>query len=353
MSRYSLPWDRTGAAAADSISKRSLASTRKSTAAFFYPPITPPPTSSNQVEAMSEPLVPPSPRTPPPLPPHPYQTYAAGSYATTPHSQTQLTPGRYPNTISTGSSTDGDADKVSHNTVQPTYVIHHHHHHHHSPAHADSRRLPPQPQHQPAVPPSRNLPPTPHLRKSRPLFLLILFLPLPPLLSVLYLLVGHKILVHASPSPTPSLLSSASAAATGGSILSLPLYLLLYLLLLSSPPNSSTGPTRTAHEDFFDDSDSHTTRTRTRFTTLATYAACGVLVLGVGGAAGALGVTCLAREGVGMLGPGKAAEAGVVGGLVLWAGVLVVCAVGAGVWWVLSLSLGRGRRVREDGLGKG
>ncbi|KAF5378202.1 hypothetical protein D9615_007532 [Tricholomella constricta] len=371
-----------------------------STSGFFYPPLTPPATA-----ATHEPLVPPPPRSPPPLPPHPYQTYAPGSYdyhSTTPtltaNSLTQLHPGRYPSAVSTtASSIDVDTDKASHLTVQPTYVIHHHHHHHHPPSSTSLPPPPPLPLTLPPPPRPRPAPSTPTrrlslsaLHKLRLLLLLLLFIPIPPFLSVLYLTIGHALLQRASSSHTATtwsapLLTSANAGATGGTILALPLFLLLFLLLYpassssSSPsssssslfpsfaslfPSSSSGPTRAAHEDFFDDDDddddSRTASTR-RAASLVSYAACAFLLLGVGAAAGPLGVTCLATEGMGMgmemLAPGRAAEAGGVGALLLWAGVLSVLALGVGGWvawrWVrVGVGRARARRGRERGLGE-
>ncbi|GLB43036.1 hypothetical protein LshimejAT787_1204850 [Lyophyllum shimeji] len=342
MSRPSLSQDRTDvdAAGVDTASTKSETS-QKSTGAFFYPPLTPPATSSNQAMAMSQPPIPPSPSTPPPPAPHPYGAYAASSYSyhSTPggtNSPNHLSPGGYhdPSAVSTTSSIDGDVDGASRSTVQaqPTYVYQNHRH--------QNRHTPPAPSRQSnCLPPPSN--PTKHhpdpsarplttstLRKHRPLILLVLFLPLPPLLSIIYLVTGHSIFRRASPSPssgwsTAPLLSSANAAATGGAILALPLFLLLSLLLhLSSRFSLTSQPARnsTAGEDFFDD-ESHTGRPSKRG---AMFAACAglvlVLVLGIGGAAGALGVACLRRNqaqdqgGVAsgmMLSPGKAAEAGV------------------------------------------
>src|SRR6267378_1319036 len=65
----------------------------------------------------------------------------------------------------------------------------------------------------------------------RPYVLLLIFLPIPPLLSLAYTAIGHACLRGVHPSPdsifrAPTL-SSVEAGATGGVILSLPLALLL------------------------------------------------------------------------------------------------------------------------------
>ncbi|KAJ7184228.1 hypothetical protein C8R46DRAFT_1063347, partial [Mycena filopes] len=76
--------------------------------------------------------------------------------------------------------------------------------------------------------------------------ILAAFLPLPPLVSVIYLACGHVVLRASHPAlyaPVP-LISSVRAAAVGGAILALPLAVLLYLLYF---------PTKPAPEDFFDD----------------------------------------------------------------------------------------------------
>ncbi|KAG5339432.1 hypothetical protein C0989_004265 [Termitomyces sp. Mn162] len=241
------------------------------------------------------------------LPPHPYQSYAPASYAAA--------------------------------TVQQTYYVHHHHHHHH---------------HHPAPP---HNPPLPRpLSKYRPIIALLLFLPVPPLLAVLYVVVGHSLLRRASSGVSntdpwsPSLLSSANAAATGGIILSLPLFPALYLILpLPRPPAIRA---RTPMDDFFEDDDDDAGRGACA--RVVVYVACAVILLCVGAAAAALGVTCLTGGSVvpgegkkelktqrelarSMLTPGRAAEAGIVGGAVLLGAVLALVVVGVlGWWWWVS-----------------
>ncbi|RDB22376.1 hypothetical protein Hypma_010489 [Hypsizygus marmoreus] len=284
---------------------------------------------------MSEPLVPPPPISPPPRPPHPYQ--AAGFYdyhaapTTVSASQSQLHPGRYPGGISSTSSIDGEAEKIS--QVQNTYLIHHHHHHHHHPL---RHSLPPPP-HPPRPPSPVN--PMSAILKFRAVLLFIAFLPIPPLLSVIYILIGHSIFRRAASSIQWSapLLSSANAGAAGGIILTLPLALLLFILL-APPPPAASSPTREAHEDFFDDDDESRVGVVQRAGSYATNIICAGLALGVGGAAGPLGVTCLgsgehgtpvgADGRVAMLTPGKAAEAGIVGGVVMLGGFIGVAALG-------------------------
>lgn len=103
-------------------------------------------------------------------------------------------------------------------------------------------------------------------------------------------------------------------------------------------PVPKTSPTREAHEDFFEDDESHAENS-TRATKFAAYVICVVLTFTVGGAAGALGVTCLGGDDVvdgntpKMLTLGRAAKAGLVGGAVLWAAVMAVLGLGSVGWF--------------------
>ncbi|KAF9530104.1 hypothetical protein CPB83DRAFT_200738 [Crepidotus variabilis] len=124
--------------------------------------------------------------------------------------------------------------------------------------------------------------------RIHPLFIVLLFLPLPPLLAAAYMPTGQAILrgshssssanttnspshipssssSSSSPTPnpySPSLSSSVQAGLTGGVILALPLALLLYALLflpLSSESKNRQASTSNSNyanhnDDFFDDS---------------------------------------------------------------------------------------------------
>ncbi|CAA7269401.1 unnamed protein product [Cyclocybe aegerita] len=184
-------------------------------------------------------------------------------------------------------------------------------------------------------PPSRHTLPIPLPIHLRPWVLLLIFLPLPPLLSLLYMLTGHAILRRSNSSPTSiyqaPLLSSVEAGATGGVILSLPLALLLYLLLFPSKPP-------TAPEDFFEDDDSSMLG-GSRWARYSGYAVCVFVVLCVGGVAGPLGVTCLSNgetdgfvSAKKMLSTGAAASAGFVGGAVLSFAMVLLGVIGLGLW---------------------
>ncbi|KAG5651116.1 hypothetical protein H0H81_009803 [Sphagnurus paluster] len=355
MARHSLPWLATDCDPLDA-ETASRRSSGISTAAFFYPPLSPPATPAQQQRVMSAPLIPPAPRSPPPLPPHPYQSHHAASYDYHSHSHTPMIlthansttntqlhpgPGRFPSAVSSNSTVhmhrgSGDVDR---DASKPTLIIHHHHHHHHpGPATPTSPHPPPTP-----VPP----PPRRTIKALlRPVLFFLFFLPLPPLLCVLYLALGHAILLRASESSphthaawTAPILSSANAGAVGGAVLALPLFLLLSLLLLLLSPtrhNTAHGPPRAAHEDFFDDdTSSHRARAQ-RIWSLRTAAACACILLGMGAAAGPLGVACLKGAismSMLMLSPGRAAAAGVVGALVLWTCVLAGVFFAVGVWF--------------------
>jgi hypothetical protein len=166
--------------------------------------------------------------------------------------------------------------------------------------------------------------------KSCRLIYIPIFLLLPPILSLLYLVTGHAILQRGTSSTywSPPLLSSARAGAIGGAVLSLPLFLLTWLII-PLPPSS---PIREAQEDFFDEDFLATSHVSTvmRVGTRLVHLCCCVLTLGVGSAAGPLGVSCLTGGGSGapgrpaMLTPATAAQAGALGSVVIWASLLVV-----------------------------
>ncbi|KAH9483837.1 hypothetical protein JR316_0003315 [Psilocybe cubensis] len=178
-------------------------------------------------------------------------------------------------------------------------------------------------------------PPRPlHLR---PAILLFIFLPVPPLLSLIYMIIGHAILRASKSSPDSifqsPLLSSIEAGATGGVILSLPIALLLYILVIPSRPT-------TAPEDFFDDDNSSTLR-QARYIRRLGYVVSALLVLCIGGLAGPLGVTCLSNgtldSFVGnkkLLSTGAAAAAGFLGGVIITFGALTLCIIGMATWTI-------------------
>ncbi|KAF9476153.1 hypothetical protein BDN70DRAFT_882799 [Pholiota conissans] len=174
-----------------------------------------------------------------------------------------------------------------------------------------------------------------------PLFILLLFLPVPPLLSIIYIVAGHAILRASNSSPNSIYLSpivaSLEAGATGGVILSLPIAFLLYLLIYPNKPRDSP-------EDFFEDDNSRV-ETQEKWLRYTGYAVAAFLILAIGGIAGPLGVTCLSTgsldEFVGnkrLLSTSAAAAAGFVGGVVLVFGSLVmgILAISSRTMWVRS-----------------
>ena len=161
--------------------------------------------------------------------------------------------------------------------------------------------------------------PKPSLSKLRRLIThLLIALPFPPLLSFLYIATGDALLRRRSPPPSwaPPVLSAAAAGAVGGAVLALPLALLFAAVLRVRllPP-----PARGADEDFFVD-DAPPGRWA------AGVGAAG-LVLGVGSAAGPLGVACLGIGGP-VLTHARVAQAGALGGAVCWAAAGVLFVVG-------------------------
>ncbi|KAJ7168169.1 hypothetical protein C8R43DRAFT_983288 [Mycena crocata] len=151
--------------------------------------------------------------------------------------------------------------------------------------------------------------------------ILTAFLPIPPVLSIIYLASGHAVLraTHSAHFDSVPLISSVRAAAAGGAILSIPLAALLYLLLFPTKPPDP--------EDFFDDNDD----TGEPLATYGTYALGAVLMLILGAIAGALGTVCLPANI--MLSAGEAAEAGIVGGAIVCGGFTTAAFIVFMVWW--------------------
>jgi hypothetical protein len=155
------------------------------------------------------------------------------------------------------------------------------------------------------------------------ILLLFTLLPVSPLISVIYLLVGHAILRashsshHDADYVQASFASTAALAAAGGAVLAIPYTLLLYLLVI--PEKSPDGPG--AGEDFFDD-DASARILGVRKWYLGPIA---MLVFTVfwGTFAGPLGVACITS---GTLSSGHATVAGTVGGVVIGLGT-VFCLV--------------------------
>ena len=167
---------------------------------------------------------------------------------------------------------------------------------------------------------------------------LLLSLPIPPLLSLLYLTAGHVILSQIYKSSSSSIyhipiLSSIEVGATGGLIFSLPVAFILYLLLFY---NKKPVP-----DDFFDDDSVITGPTRCM--TYVGYFVCVFFFVGIGGIAGPLGVACLSSGNSNtlvipteILSMGAATVAGFLGGVVLSAGGLLLGILTLLVWsfWI-------------------
>ncbi|KAG6884022.1 hypothetical protein C0992_007174 [Termitomyces sp. T32_za158] len=322
--------------------------------------------------------------------PHPYQPYTP-TVSHQYHTSAIAIPATHPQPEATMSAlspaapaspavnVNADPADPKYMTVQHTYYVHHHYYNHPAPPHT---LCPNPPQNPPPASHGRTLAQrfarSTLVRRYRRVIYCLLFLPLPPLLSVLYIVIGHSLLRRASPSPSPSsstshghshshnhdpwapsLLSSANAAATGGAILALPLFLALYVVLPSSCCAQTRARARTPRDDFFeDDEEGAGGGVLVRVWDAVGYVACAVVVICVGGAAGALGVACLGgaggsasagneqqqrqRQGGKILTPGRAAEAGIVGAAVLIAAVLVSAVLGVLAWWVW-ISRGRCR----------
>ncbi|KAG6810558.1 hypothetical protein H0H92_011343 [Tricholoma furcatifolium] len=251
------------------------------------------------------------------------------------------------------------------------YFVHHHHHHHHPPVEpqgpvhqqrtstASTRpgddmylrlqqtrmsNMTEKPEHPRNIDTSKQL--RRRLRKIHPVIWILAFLPIPPSLCVAYVLIGHSIIRRALGTSlaagwSPSLGSSATAAAFGGSILVLPMCLVLSVLISLS---MSVSGLRRARErglglglelelDVLDDNrDREDPQYKSQVLPIATYIVCAIMFFGVGGAAAPLGVLCLTQvkgrklgdDDMHMLSLGRAAEAGLLGAAVTVVGCLML-----------------------------
>ncbi|KAG7085488.1 hypothetical protein E1B28_003051 [Marasmius oreades] len=212
--------------------------------------------------------------------------------------------------------------------------------------------------------PSRSLNPTPvsfsrredgssPLQIATALIPLLCFIPVPVLLSLLYLTLGHAVLsIHTVPVTT-----SLKSGVVGGAILALPLTIVFYLVYFPTTTLSSTSPPPEhppSRLDFFDDDESRGGVNFNYIFGLCISSCCGglistnwrslgqaVIVVFMGVVTGPLGVTVLssADRPQEYLTAGQAARAGVVGGVIL-APVIVGLSVVGVVFWRRGLRLG-------------
>lgn len=388
--RFSFVWRSPGEAAAAEgglqvPSTPRTPSTIGSTRDFFYPPLTPPLPKPKAVCTGTARLAPP----PPPPPTHPYQPYHIGSGVyerevisnappiTIRHPPLETgvhLPARIMRGVRVGedANTDGrKQEKVSLSLPPGVHTI--------PPVTTTKGRLlhpdhdttqPPnrRPQHRrrssPVASPSPDSPlftPFQHLSDLLPmrqLAYLSFLIPFTPFLAVIYILTGQAIFQSVG-SPgfsytRPSalhpiafpLLHSAQAAALGGFILSFPIMLFLYLTVVPSRAE------RRQPDDFFEDDGLSEISRRTYE---AWIAALVMLSAGVGAGAGPLGFVCLKRSlaaaaaaGAGAggrreyLGPGGAAQAGIVGAVVIVGSVVALGAV-----WLAYCNLRHTKRMRK------
>ncbi|KAK7023916.1 hypothetical protein R3P38DRAFT_2954897 [Favolaschia claudopus] len=147
------------------------------------------------------------------------------------------------------------------------------------------------------------------------------FLPIPPVLSVIYLACGHAALRAAHPAHYGHvpLTSSVRAGAVGGAVLAVPLALFLYILLFPTKPPDP--------EDFFDDDEDTVWPLVLNY---GTYAICAILTLLLGSISGALGTVCLPSNI--MLSAAEAAAAGIVGASIICGGLAMVAVFAFVIW---------------------
>jgi hypothetical protein len=171
--------------------------------------------------------------------------------------------------------------------------------------------------------------PLPEPLRLGPVPIFLLYLPLPPLLSMIYMVCGHAILRQTQASPTSiysaPIITSLEAGATGGIIVAIPLAIILYFFLLF-PTRPSTAPA-----DFFED-DTSSTSARRRWMHYLGVCVSVLFAICIGGLSGPLGVACLSHGALGsfvesrrILSPSSAAAAGLLGGGVIGGGLFILC----------------------------
>ncbi|KAJ7596764.1 hypothetical protein C8J56DRAFT_296514 [Mycena floridula] len=144
---------------------------------------------------------------------------------------------------------------------------------------------------------------------------ILFYLPLPPILGLIYQLIGHSILrSQEEPFISIPLLSSVRIGATGGAIVAVPFSLASYILLIRRRP-----PER---DDFFDD---HSSTAVFGDGVRAGQVGVGVLFAFLGTLAGALGAAVLPHLG---FSSGQGATAGTVGGIIFAASFIVIAVTG-------------------------
>ncbi|KAF9074221.1 hypothetical protein BDP27DRAFT_1317508 [Rhodocollybia butyracea] len=150
---------------------------------------------------------------------------------------------------------------------------------------------------------------------------LLIALPFPILLSVVYIVVGHAIL-HASKASTEpaNLSSSAKIGAVGGAVLTLPALFLLYVIQrLCMEPLTTSGP-----DDFFDDESDAGAQVLWRG--ILGYVIVFVMILLIGVPAAPIGLSILrSLSSTTILSAAQGVEAGVVGGVIFMPIVVVFC----------------------------
>ncbi|KIK64103.1 hypothetical protein GYMLUDRAFT_40351 [Collybiopsis luxurians FD-317 M1] len=154
---------------------------------------------------------------------------------------------------------------------------------------------------------------------------LLISIPFPVMLSVIYLIVGHTILRAAGHSAYefPTLSSSAEAGAVGGAVLTLPIISLLFAIQQMSIglSNPHSGP-----DDFFDDESDAGTEVLWRG--LLAYILVVIIAVFVGTIAGPIGVSILKSSSSGpLLSASQGAIAGVVGGSIFLPVIIGLCVI--------------------------
>ncbi|KAF8881570.1 hypothetical protein BD779DRAFT_1002405 [Infundibulicybe gibba] len=261
---------------------------RRSNEAFFYPPL--PPTAVLDITS-----------SPAPTLPHPYQTSAGRAPSTTTHGSSNRT-SAVPDISENGKEVlPGPFFYGADGTLQ-----------------LQTRLRMPRP------PTIHSLQLSGQRSRAKQYFYAMIFvtiIPFPTIFSVMSVVIGHAILRSLGPFSGVSIVSSAQIAAIGGIILTIPVFLLIYLLL--SPTPSGPSP-----EDFFDDDDGEGT---VKQWAGVWWRSSWIVLLGA--AAGPLGATCLGGNGRVVLGTKQAAEAGLLGGAIIFMWSLWVSAAAFYFWW--------------------
>jgi len=165
---------------------------------------------------------------------------------------------------------------------------------------------------------------------SNKILSLVIALPSPTILSIIYMVVGHAILRAArshSSYELVALSSSAKAGAVGGAILTLPIILLLYAVQHMCMDSSNDSSDSSGPDDFFDDeSDAGDKAVWRRLRRVLACVLLGAMAMFIGTMASPIGVSIL-KSSSSTLSAAQATAGATVGGALFFPVVILLCVI--------------------------